>query len=431
MDIKSSPLPHLKILQVFNQYLEPGGEEVWVDTLTSFSGSHFEVENLRFQSSDWTRRGAPAIPVQARQVWDNPESREKLRQAVEKFKPDILLYHNLIPVGSLGLYEEAASLGLPVVQYIHNYRPFSPSGVMWVRGRVNAAALRGNPWPEVLGRAWEKSFLKTFLIARYQKNLLTNGTLDAVKRWIAVSEFMRERFIEAGIPQEKIVTLRHCWKPQATPEAARMSNHYLFLGRIVAEKGIFTLLDAWAILERRLGSACPRLIIAGAGPAEAKVHSMVTRMRSVICVGFVEGKAKDDLLHGCRALIAPSIWWEPLGLIVYEAYDFGRPVLAAASGGLKETVIDGETGFMHEAGNAQALADDVEKMENLTKEGRVKMGERGRLWLNNNASPAAWLENFSSFMIEVKNANNGSLRPRQHSDSSQHDTKHSNPFNAQ
>lgn len=396
---------HLKILQVFNQYLEPGGEEVWVDTLTSFSGSHFEVENLRFQSSEWTRRGAPAIHVQARQVWDNPESREKLRQAVAKFKPDILLYHNLIPVGSLGLYEEAVRLGLPVVQYIHNYRPFSPSGAMWVRGRVNSAALRGNPWPEVLGSAWEKSFLKTFLIAGYQRNLLANGGLDVVKRWIAVSEFMRERFIEAGIPSEKIVTLRHSWKTLITPEAGRMSDHYLFLGRLVAEKGIFKLLDAWNILEKRLGPACPRLIIAGSGPAEAKVHSMVNRMRSVVCVGYVEGETKDDLLHGCRALIAPSIWWEPLGLIVYEAYDFGRPVLAAASGGLKETVLDGETGFLHEAGNAKALADDVEKMEALGMEGRVRMGERGRQWLLKNASQEEWMDRFTGILSDTVNEN--------------------------
>jgi glycosyltransferase involved in cell wall biosynthesis len=173
---------------------------------------------------------------------------------------------------------------------------------------------------------------------------------------------MRERFIEAGIPADRVVTLRHCWQPHAVPDPEKMSGHYLFLGRLVAEKGIFTLLKAWAILEKRLGKACPRLVIAGSGPAETRVHTMVNRMRSVVCVGFVEGKTKDDLLHGCRALIAPSIWWEPLGLIVYEAYDFGRPVLAAASGGLKETVVEGETGFLHEAGNAEALANDVEKM---------------------------------------------------------------------
>jgi glycosyltransferase involved in cell wall biosynthesis len=135
---------------------------------------------------------------------------------------------------------------------------------------------------------------------------------------------------------------------------------------------------------------------------EAKIHSMINRMRSVVCVGFVTGKTKEDLLHGCRALVAPSIWWEPLGLIVYEAYDSGRPVLAASSGGLKETVIEGETGYLHEAGDAEALANDVEKMEQQGTEGRLKMGDNGRSWLLENASPADWLESFSGILREAR-----------------------------
>jgi glycosyltransferase involved in cell wall biosynthesis len=300
------------------------------------------------------------------------------------------------------LYDEAKRLGLPVVQYIHNFRPFSPSGTMWVRGRVNAAALRGNPWPEVFGRAWERSFLKTFLVASYQKQLSANGALDVVKRWIAVSDFMRDRFIEAGIPQEKIVTLRHCWKSVAVPAADKMSNHYLFLGRLVAEKGVFTLLEAWRILEKRLGSACPRLVIAGSGPEEAAIHRIVNRMKSVACVGYVEGTVKENLLHGCRALIAPSIWWEPLGLIVYEAYDFGRAVLAAASGGLKETVMPGVTGYLHEPGNARELADDVERMEQSGAAERIAMGAQGREWLLGNASPEEWVRRFAGILRDAR-----------------------------
>ncbi len=390
-----------RVLQVFNQYLESGGEEVWVNEISRFSGRGFTVDDLRFQSSEWTRKGAPTRFRQAQRVWDNPGSRDRLRAAVEGSKPDLLLFHNLIPVGSLGLYDEAANLGLPVVQYIHNFRPFSPSGTMWVNGRVHDAGLRGNPWPEVFGRAWERSFLRTFLVATYQSRLLRSGTLDVVKRWIAVSEFMRGKFISAGIPADKVVTLRHCWKPRANPDASRMRGHYLFLGRLVPEKGIYTMLDAWRILEKRLGDACPRLIIAGAGPEEGRIHAAAARMKKVVCVGFASGKPKDDLLHGCRALIAPSIWWEPLGLIVYEAYDFARPVLAAASGGLTETVREGVTGFLHKPGDAARLADDVERMEALGAQGRATMGEAGRAWLLENASPEQWLESFSGILRSV------------------------------
>lgn len=392
----------IQILQVFNQYLEPGGEEVWVDTLSRFSGDSFTVADLRFRSSEWTREGAPALWWQARHVMNNVSSRERLRISVAEHQPDVLLYHNLVPVASLGLYDEARQLGLPVVQYIHNFRPFSPSGTMWTRGRVNDSALRGNPWPEVIGRAWEGSFLKTLLLAYCQGKLLKSNALDVVKRWIAVSDFMRERFIGAGLPPERVVTLRHCWTPRLIPQPSDEKSYYLFLGRLVPEKGIHTLLAAWKILEKSLGKACPRLVIAGSGPIEAAIHAQSQQMRHVVCVGFVQGKIKDDLLLGCRALIAPSIWWEPLGLIVHEAYDAGRPVLAAASGGLTETVLPEVTGFLHQPGDAEGLANDIERMEGLTITQRDAMGQQGREWLLKNASKDEWMQRFSSILAAAK-----------------------------
>ena len=390
-----------KVLQVFNQYLESGGEEVWVNQLPTFAEGALEVRDLRFHSGAWTGRGAPSRFSQAINVWNNPESRERLKKAVGEAGPDVLLFHNLIPVGSFGLYEEARDLGLPVLQYIHNFRPFSPTGTLWTNGRVSDQAMRGNPWPEVFGRLWDRSFFKTLVLAYWQKRLLDSGWLDSVKRWIAVSQFMHDQFVAAGMPPERVTLLRHCWSPREISSEPSEQNHYLFLGRLVPEKGTQTLLAAWKILEKRLGTACPTLVIAGAGPESARIHAAAARMRHVSCVGFVSGASKDRLLQSCKALIAPSIWWEPLGLIVYEAYDFERPVLAARSGGLTETVIPGETGWLHEPGNAQALADDIERMEAMGDEGRVEMGRAGRRWLLANASPEAWRQDFLRIVREV------------------------------
>lgn len=382
------------LLQVFNQYLEPGGEEVWVNEMLRLADETYSIRDLRFHSGAWMGKGAPTRLKQASMLWDHPQSRIRLREEVTKHRPDVLLFHNLIPVASLGMYEEAKALDLPVVRYIHNFRPFSPSGTMWLGGHVNASALKGNPWPEVFGRAWEGSFLRTFLLAVYQQRLLSSGNLDVVKRWIAVSDFMRDKFIEGGIPAERVTTLRHCWQSTPTLESATEGKHYLFLGRLVPEKGISPLLDAWALLEKRLGQACPQLIIAGSGSEEARIHARASRMKRVVCVGYVSGAVKEDLLRTSRGLIAPSIWWEPLGLIIHEAYDAARPVLAARSGGLTETVMEGTTGFLHDPGDVEQLANDVERLESFGQEGRAEMGNNGRRWLLENASPEEWRERF-------------------------------------
>ena len=384
----------MRILQIFNQYLEPGGEEFWVNQMLRLADENFEIQDLRFQSRAWQGHGGPSKIHQVRLLGDNPDARRRLREAVQEFKPDALIFHNLIPVASLGLYEEATALGLPVYQYVHNFRPFSPSGTLWIRGRVNDAALRGNLWPEILAGAWEGSWLKTLVLAYHLRRLRTRKVLTQVTGWITVSDFMREKFIGAGLPAERVHTLRHCYEDHHDSAAAAEGDYYLFLGRLVPEKGIYTLRDAWRLLHDRLGPAMPKLVIAGIGPEQAHVCSRINRMSGVEWVGYVSGQEKDNLLKSCRALIAPSIWWEPLGLIVYEAYQFSRAVITSGSGGLRETVVEGVTGLLHTPGDPHSLAASIQTMEDADPGGRARMGTQGRKWLEENVSPDAWREKF-------------------------------------
>jgi glycosyltransferase involved in cell wall biosynthesis len=391
----------VRMLQVFNQYSEQGGEQLWVDQLTSLADERMKVHELRFLSRTWKMPGAPSPLHQAWRIWDNPESRRRLRRTVEELNPDLLLFHNLIPVGSFGLYDEARRLGLPVIQYIHNFRPFSPSGTLWTHGQICDDALHGNSIPEVMAGAWERSRLKTAVLAMQLRRLRNSGWLDSVDRWIAVSDFMRRKFIEAGLPPEKVVTLRHCWSPAHDGTPAQDGGYYLFLGRLVEEKGVRTLLDAWNRLESEMGKSCPRLVIAGTGPEESRLINACARNPHIEAAGFVSGEAKQRLLAGCRAVLAPSIWWEPLGLIVYEAYDFCKPVIAARSGGLVETVQEGEGGFLHDPGDSRSLADAILRLEQCGAEGRQSMGITGRKWLIDHANPERWREHFRTIAQQV------------------------------
>ncbi len=390
-----------RVLQVFNKYSEQGGEEVWVEQMNHLGAGQFDVGELEFSSREWRHRNAPSKLTQAKRLWNNPEARERLRIWVEKWKPNVLVYHNLVPVASFGLYREARELDVPVIQYIHNFRPFSPSGTMWFGGECRDDALRGNPWAEVVGRAWKDSFLKTGLLTFYLQRFIKGDSFNIVKKWIAVSDFMRGKFIEAGLPEEKVVTLRHCWNTQSVGESIEDHGYYLFLGRLVPEKGVKVIIKAWDILARELGDACPAVVIAGAGREQTLVHAAQEKNPKIRYAGSVGGRDKIDLLRNCRAVIAPSIWWEPLGLVVYEAYDFRKPVLAARSGGLSETVLEGETGFFHEAGSISGLVSDVHALEALSPDTRCGMGARGHQWLLENASPAEWRSQFEAILRDV------------------------------
>lgn len=386
----------MKILQVFNQYRFRGGEEAWVDSIPKLLGASAIVDELRFHSDDWTGPNRPSLLQQARWIGNNPASRSALRDKAESFRPDVLLFHNVIPVGSLGLYEEASKLGIPTLQYTHNFRPFSPGGTLWDGYKMTDAALRGNPWPEILSGSWQSSRLKTAILAWHLHQSLKNGLLDSIDHWLAVSEFMRLQFVKAGIPENRITTIRHCYDYEKQLSETPEGNHYLFMGRLVAEKGIHNLIEAWRTLENELGQSCPNLIIAGTGPMEAQIKAGCESLRCVDFPGFIEGEAKQSLIQSARSILVPSICWESLGLTVYEAFTYGRPAIVSTAGALEESVEEGFNGWLHKSGSSEDIVRAVMKAEKAGSEGRKALGMNGYHWLQSHADPDTWRTGFIS-----------------------------------
>jgi len=392
-----------RLLQVFNQYLERGGEEASVERIFQLLSSSVEIHRCAFQSHSWTGPDPPPAWRQAMLMIRNPSSLEILRREHEISHADAWLVHNVFPVGSASIYREALKRRIPIIYYVHNFRPFSVNGYLWAGEEIAEAGLRKNYWQEIRHGAWQGSIAKTAWFAFVITLMHRMGWFKAVKAWVAISDFMRDKFIEAGIPAEDIFTVRHAWRPMDAPPSQRDGGYFLFLGRLIPAKGIRVLFDAWRIIRKELGDRAPRLTIAGAGPSEAWVREQTAENPLVEFRGSVSGSEKHELLAGSRAMIAPSIWWEPLGLVTYEAYDYGKPMLAARSGGLTETVVDGETGFLHESGNAAELARQVIELDGAP-ERRVEMGRAGRAWLLGNTNEQDWLRKFSRVVAHACSA---------------------------
>ena len=382
----------MKILSIFNHYLEGGGEARAVDMIANSLTQVLSLGSCEFSSRDWIGPRAPPVWQQALWMIRNPASVEKLRHLETQTPSDAWLVHNVFPVGSGAVYEEAKRLQMPVVQYLHNFRPFSVNGYLWAGNSLAPGGLKKNYWSEIQHGAWQDSRIKTAWFALVLSLGHTLGWWRTVKAWIAISEFMRERFVEAGVPSGSIFTLRHFWRPRVTG-CDNPGDHYLFLGRLTEAKGVQTAIAAWTVLENRLGAAAPKLVIAGDGPLRSFIVSQAERLGSVTYAGPLSDEAKEDVLARARAVIAPSLWWEALGLVVYEAYDYERPVLVARSGGLTEIVIDSETGLVHEPGNVEQLAEQVMTLES-NRERRRELGKTGRRWLLENASEAEWQRRF-------------------------------------
>ena len=390
-----------RILQVFNQYRERGGEEKSALRIFQHAQDICEIDRLWWDSRSWDADDGPGKLGQLRRLFYNRDSAVELREKIRKFRPDALLCHNLYPVGSPAVYHVAREEGIPIIQYVHNFRPFSIGGSLWAGDQITTESLQGNYWKEIKAGAWQDSKLKSALFAILLKRLHHSGWLSSVKRWICISEFMQEQFREAGLPEEQVEALRHAWDARKEAPPSRDNGSYLFLSRLVPEKGVSILLDAWEILENELGERAPKLIIGGVGSQESLVRSAARKSPFIEYRGFVDRDEKFDLIASCRAMLAPSVWWEPLGLVTFEAYDYCKPMLAAASGGLTETIKDEETGFLFEPADAHALVKAVKKMENLPPNQRMEMGLRGRKWLQEGFSPEAWKKRFAEILEGV------------------------------
>lgn len=389
----------MTILHVFNRYLQAGGEETAVEQIQRHLEPRHRVPRCFFDSHEWTAPGAPNKASQALRFFYNPSSRQRFEQCVQETKAEAAMFHNVYPVGSPSLYRSALQQRLPVIQYLHNYRPFSVDGSLFYQGRPQSGPLHGKHVGEILSGAWQGSIVRSAVCALMLSMLRRSGWLKSVSAWIAISEFMRQRFIESGqIPPHQIHTLRHSWDAMPSPPAHFDAGYYLFLGRLIPEKGMCALISAWHELKNQLGAKTPTLKIAGDGPLSSWVKDQCLANPYIEYLGQISGQTKQEALLQCRALIAPSIWWEPLGLIVYEAYDFAKPVLAARAGGLTETVQHQGTGLLHDVGSSSALAEDIFSMESMSEGQRRGMGQMGRSWLLREAGVKSWQDQFDGIL---------------------------------
>ena len=379
-----------------------------VERVASSLGTKHLVFHCYFDSMDFKARGhSPgSLVVQAARMLYNRDSVARFKQQIKASRPDVILMHNIFPVGSIGVYLAALSSGIPVLHYIHNFRPFSVNGYLWGDNRMIRAGLRKNFIPEILAGSWQESRLRTAWYAVVIWLMHAMGIYRRMSGWLAISHFMKQTFVEAGIPEEKIFVLRHSWDVSARladeasgAAAAEAGGPYLlFLGRLTEAKGLRILMEAWKQVEQvRPGG---RLVVGGEGPMTEWMADQQAQLARLEFRGFVSGVEKEQLLRGCRAMVVPSVWWEPLGLVVYEAYQYCRPVIAANSGGLTETVMDGSTGWLYEPNEVEALKNCLLAALDDRAEADAR-GAAGRTWVENQTGHELWIRDFECIADEV------------------------------
>jgi glycosyltransferase involved in cell wall biosynthesis len=347
----------MKILLVHNSYQQPGGEDVVFgqeQELLERAGH----EVLTYCRSNWEIAGYSALKLLAlagRMMWAR-DTRREIGSLLRCQKPDLVHVHNSFLMVSPSIYSACQEAHIPVVQTLHNYRLLCPAAIFFRRGRVCEECLEHSLWRGVLHGCYRNSRAETSAVAL----MLTVHRWRRTWTWgvncfIALSEFSRQKFIEGGIPAEKIAV-----KPNfvyADPGCRGRSGEYaLFIGRLSPEKRVVTLLAAW----QRLHARIPLRIIGG-GPEREFLEARANQME-LSDVRFLGQLPRDEViaaLKGAWCLIFTSEWYENFPMTIVEAFACGVPVICSRLGAMQEIVADGRTGLHFTPGDAGDLAAKV------------------------------------------------------------------------
>lgn len=348
-------MERLGIAVVYNRYVNRGGEDEVFESeahlLRSYGHKVVEVIGNTVVPKTVGERVRAACDA----IW-SVEWRAMFYEAIQRKGLDIVHVHNFFPVMSPSILYAAEEAGVAVVFTLHNYRLLCAKATMYRAERVCDACLnRVVAWPAVLHGCYQESLSKTAVVAAMlAAHRLFHTWERRVDMYIALTEFARRKFIEGGLPAEKIVVKPNFVHPDPGP-GDHQGGFALFVGRLSPEKGVRTLVSAW----RRLRGI--PLKVAGEGPLMEEVEEAIGRegLGDLELLGRRPREEVLQLMQEARVLVFPSECYEGFPMTLAEAFACGLPVVASRRGAMAEIIEDGRTGLLFEPGNAGDLAAKV------------------------------------------------------------------------
>ncbi|MBE3550736.1 MAG: glycosyltransferase [Brockia lithotrophica] len=361
----------MRFLVIHNYYQQPGGEDhVFAAEVSLLRQRGHAVEELIFHNKDLENLSSLR---QAQITFWNFAVYRRIRETIRLHNPDIAHVHNTFPLASPAVFHALKAEGVPVVMTLHNYRLFCVNGLFFRKGEVCEACLGKLPWRGVVHGCYRDSRLASAVVAGMLTLHRAIGTWDLVDRFIALTDFARKKFIEGGIPPEKIVVKPNFVYPDPGPGEGR-GGYALFVGRLSPEKGIQTLLEAWEALDGRIP-----LKIVGDGPLAEEVSKASQKIRGVEWLGRKPLEEVYALMGEAMFLVFPSEWYETFGRVAIEVFAKGTPVIASDIGAAGEIISHGRTGLHFRPGDPEDLAAKVEwllcrprELERMRREARAE-----------------------------------------------------------
>ena len=278
-----------------------------------------------------------------------PELERRGHENVFEGDFDVSIAH----VPSVDEVRTAAARG-PVVAYAHDYFMVCPGNQRYLE-HSDAFCKEGTSFRCFYRAYTERSTNRRpdRLVRAYRRARGWEALWPHLHRILVASPFVADVLQRSGAPADRVRVVAYPVAP-AQPGPAEEGYDVVYVGRLVAAKGVHVLLRALAQLDG------VRAVVAGDGPARAGLEREAERLGiEVVFTGWIDADRRAALLRGSRVFVLPSLWEEPFGIAGVEALAAGIPVVASDAGGIPSWLTDGDGGLLVPRGDATALANGI------------------------------------------------------------------------
>lgn len=307
------------------------------------------------------------------------EAKRKIRKLTEIERPDIVHLNNFAHQISPSILDVFDEFNIPTVMTFRDYKLVCPAYSMFNNNEVCEKCKGGKFYHCFINKCIHNSRVKSFVnmleMYLHHKILYIYNKIDV---FISPSMFLRDKLKEMGFKHEIKYLPNFTDLDSFQSQSQCDDNCIVYFGRLSNEKGLFTLLEAVKDIDVQLK-------IIGDGPIRTQLEEKITveEISNVVFTGYKKGEELKREIQNAVATIAPSEWYENNPRTIIESFALGKPVIGARIGGIPELVIDGETGYTFESGNAIDLKEKINYLvNNLGK--CLELGKNARRFVEEN-----------------------------------------------
>jgi glycosyltransferase involved in cell wall biosynthesis len=287
------------------------------------------------------------------------------RDLLEAIEPDVVHFQHTLFIGYDAIRVTRNALpDAPILYTLHDFIPICHRNGQMVRTIHNRLCREASP------RRCHECYPQHSQQLFFMRERFVKSQLALVDRFIAPSHFLRQRYIEWGIPPDRIMFEDYGRLPvePVTDDRGgedRPRNRFAFFGQFTPFKGADLLLEAMKILGDEFAG---HLWIRGANlevqsqEFQDRFKPLLEETSDTVTVGGSYNRSQlAKLMAAVDWVVVPSIWWENSPLVIQEAFLHGRPVICSDIGGMAEKVTNDVDGLHFRRGDADHLAEVIER----------------------------------------------------------------------